>query len=198
MAIQRAKTLTNEQLSKVLQHVTNTSRRHLRDTVIILLSFKAGLRVGEIAGLDWADMTDAFGVVRQDAFQVPSDIAKKGSEREIPMHPDLYAAVCALATVIVPTRRRGADPVIRSADNAGRVSPNTLQQYIRRIYNDLGLDSCSSHSGRRSFITAASRVANVHDCSLRDVQRLAGHRDIETTELYITASAGVGKLVAAL
>ena len=50
-----------------------------------------------------------------------------------------------------------------------------------------------------SFITAAARNVAKVGCSLRDVQILAGHRSIETTQRYIDGdSAGQRRLVGLL
>ncbi|WP_253278846.1 site-specific integrase, partial [Roseobacter sp. HKCCD7390] len=55
-------------------------------------------------------------------------------------------------------------------------------------YRDLGLLGCSSHSGRRTFITNAAKKITDVGGSLRDVQYLAGHTSLHTTERYIDYS----------
>lgn len=199
----QAKTLTNEQLNAVLTYVAERSKNPIRDYVIVLLSFKAGLRAAEIAGLDWDDVTDAFGNIGQPGpggalfLTVPADVAKKGHRRSIPMHPALRAALIALKGTTPAHLTQGDQPVIRGAV-VPRMTPNNMQQYIGRLYRSMGLHGCSSHSGRRSFITAAARVANNFGCSLKDVQRIAGHKYIDTTERYVDPSTQVAMLVGAL
>jgi integrase/recombinase XerD len=78
------------------------------------------------------------------------------------------------------------------------MKPNAVTQWFRRLYARNTFEGCSSHSGRRTFITNAARKASVFNCSLRDVQRLAGHSSISTTERYIEMSPNVGNLVASI
>ncbi|WP_371039530.1 tyrosine-type recombinase/integrase, partial [Rhodosalinus sp. FB01] len=76
--------------------------------------------------------------------------------------------------------------VIRT-ERASRTSPQAVVNMFTRWYTDLGLAGCSSHSGRRTFITNAAKKISTVGGSLRDVQALAGHSSLTVTQRYIEA-----------
>lgn len=59
----------------------------------------------------------------------------------------------------------------------------------------LGYSGCSSHSGRRTFITNAARKISTVGGSLRDVQVLAGHAALSTTQRYIEPDAAAQRKI---
>lgn len=72
------------------------------------------------------------------------------------------------------------------ANNRERASgARRVVNWFHDIYQQLRLNGCSSHSGRRTFITQTARAVSKAGGSLRDVQELAGHRALSTTERYI-------------
>jgi integrase len=75
-------------------------------------------------------------------------------------------------------------PIIRSY-RGSHLKANSSVNWFVVLFKDLGFEGCSSDSGRRSYNTVAARNIHRSGCSLRDVQLLAGHRSIETTERYI-------------
>jgi integrase len=86
------------------------------------------------------------------------------------------------------TRAGGA--VIQSERGGSQgMRPSSVVNWFGNLYRELGLSGCSSHSGRRTFITNAARLVFKAGGSLRDVQQLAGHRSIEQTQSYIEPSA---------
>ena len=173
----QAKVVTAHMLRRMLQLAALTSFP-VRDRVMILLSVKTGLRACEIARLDCSMALDPRGEVA-DHLAIHDTIAKKRSGRRIPMHPDLRRALQRLLQTSEP---RG--PVIRSV-RGGYLRPSSVVNWFAALFAELDFAGCSSHSGRRTFITIAARNIHRSGCSLRDVQLLAGHRSIETTERYI-------------
>lgn len=179
MPRQPAKALEQADVRRLLRHVTRT-RHRLRNRVLILLSFKAGLRACEMAGLDWSMVLTGSGGIAPH-IAIHRSIAKRGSGRTIPLNPELATALLAL--------HRDEDwprggPVIRS-ERGARMTPRSIVNWFAGLYDDLDLDGCSSHSGRRTFITRSARLLGRSGGSLRDVQELAGHRALTTTERYI-------------
>lgn len=174
-----ARVLGGGDVRALLRYVATTRRAH-RNRVLVLLSFKAGLRACEIAGLDWSMVLRADGKLDR-IISVGNAIAKNGSGRRIPMHPDLHDALSRLHH---HGSRPRHGPVIGS-ERGAHMHPRSIVNWFADVYRELGLDGCSSHSGRRTFITRSARLLGRTGGSLRDVQELAGHRSLSTTERYI-------------
>ena len=182
MAGKQAKILTRQQVNAALRHA-RLGRYPQRDRVMVLLSFKAGLRAGEIAKLTWPMLLTADGRIA-DRIELHDGAAKKGSGRSIPLHPALRRELQKLG-------RNGVEGAVIPSERGGSqgMRPNSIVNWFRQLYREVGLNGCSSHSGRRTFITNAARLVFKAGGSLRDVQQLAGHRSIEQTQAYIDASA---------
>src|SRR6202011_3901770 len=97
----QAKTLSAADLNDLLMFASCT-RHPLRNTVIVLLSAKAGLRAGEIANLTWDMVVDANGQI-SGVIELTDNAAKKCSGRSIPVHPELVAALAAWRQIAKPS-----------------------------------------------------------------------------------------------
>lgn len=172
----QAKILSDQHIEDLLFFAQNT-RQPDRNRAIVLFSMKAGLRAAEIANLTWDMVVGPSGQVGA-VIELRDHAAKMGSGRIVPMHPELRTSLVGLRL------KCASGPVIQS-ERGGRMTSLSIVIWFSRAYNALGLDGCSSHSGRRTFITRAARLVHKTGGSLRDVQLLAGHRSIQTTQRYI-------------
>ena len=168
-----------------------TTRYPLRNRLLVLLSVKAGLRAGEIANLTWDMVLDPNGEVGT-VIELRDWAAKKRSGRLIPIHPDLRDSLVIW--------RKSALPVsaLISSERGQGMRPVSIVNWFAKAYRAIGAEGCSSHSGRRTFITRAARVAHKAGGSLRDVQLLAGHRSIQTTQRYIDGDTDAQRKLVAM
>src|SRR3989440_9183996 len=173
----QAKVLSEDDLQDLLVYASAT-RNPTRNRVIVLLSAKAGLRAGEIANLTWDMILEPKGAI-SSAIELRDHAAKKRSGRLIPLHKDLRNMLASWRGV-----NNGTGPVVLS-ERGCAMTPLSIVVWFARAYRAVGLEGCSSHSGRRTFITRAARLVHKAGGSLRDVQLLAGHRSIQTTQRYI-------------
>jgi integrase len=91
----QAKVLSDIQQRTLLRHVERETDFPTRNRVIALLSFRAGLRAKEIAGISWRMLTDTEGQV-SDSLALTNQASKGRSGRVIPLHTELRAAIVAL------------------------------------------------------------------------------------------------------
>lgn len=176
----QAKTLTPTQIRAILHHLGAT-RWPERNTAIFLLSLRAGLRAKEIASITWGMVTDAEGHLLE-CIHLTDSATKGSSGGVIPMASELQAA---LRTLQIASPSKGSGDHIVQTARSKATSAQVIINMFRVWYSDLGLVGCSSHSGRRTFITRAAKNISRFGGSLRDVQALARHRSLAMTQRYI-------------
>jgi len=88
-------------------------------------------------------------------------------------------------------------PVVYSERAAG-YSANAIAVWFLTRFREIGIKSASSHSGQRSFITAAAKKITEAGGSLRDIQELVGHYSLATMQRYIQGDTDAKRNVIAL
>ena len=190
----QAKVLDEEQIQQVLNFIRLQNSEPESDEVKFLLSVRAGLRASEIAALDMDALVTADRRIGK-VIEIRAEWSKSKRPRSIPMHPDVRNALGRLRKRFPQAMHVAIAP---NSNGTGRQSANAVTLWFARLYAAAGLRGCSSHSGRRSFITSLARRANEFNTSLRDVQHLAGHARLDTTERYIEPSLDLSALVHSL
>lgn len=189
----QAKILSKAQIETLLLHVAH-GRNANRNRVISLLSIRAGLRAKEIAHVTWS-MILASDRTLSDDIALEDWAAKGKSGRVIPIANDLKAALSAWRNEcgVVDHKAR-----IVKTERATSTSAQMIVNMFAAWFEALEYTGCSSHSGRRTFITNAARRISTVGGSLRDVQSLAGHSSLSTTQRYIEVNAEAKRRVVEL
>lgn len=184
MGLEKQAKILNRKQIEMMNVYLGSKRNGIRNQVIFLLSVRAGLRAKEIANITWSMIVDADSEI-SDRINLTNTASKGNSGRVIPINKQLKSKLIELYD-----REKGSyqhtvfERVIRT-ERADATSPQAVVNMFHRWYSDLGLTGCSSHSGRRTFITNAAKKISTVGGSLRDVQFLAGHTSLQTTQRYI-------------
>lgn len=193
----QAKTLTKAQVESVTSFLL-TRRHGLRDQTVFLLSVRAGLRAKEIANLKWSMVLGADGMVG-DSIHLTDEASKGKSGRIVPLNKQLRANLVQMLADARQDRHFGPETAyVATTERSGHTSAQAVVNMFKRWYADLGLLGCSSHSGRRTFITNAARKISTVGGSLRDVQMLAGHSSLAVTQRYIEGDSEARRRVVEL
>ena len=175
----QAKTLTNKQIDSVLDYLSR-SRSPKRNQAIFLLSVKAGLRAKEIAFLRWEMLLDADGTL-SNFLALPNNASKGRSGRQIPLNRQLKEALLDLFENESGRKDFDAKDFLVRTQRSKQTSSQAVINMFASWYRDLGMIGCSSHSGRRTFISNTARKISTVGGSLRDIQALAGYSNLQTT-----------------
>ncbi len=177
-----------------ISYLTGSAKPVPWNRAIFLLSVRAGLRAKEIRVLDLGH-ADRLGGQDGDAIHLVVQASKASSGRVIPLNKELKAALEQIQKAQVGGR---AAPFVVTRERARQTSAAAIVNLFAVWYRALGFNGCSSHSGRRGFITNAARKIGTVGGSLRDVQLLAGHASLSTTQRYIEAHADAQRRIVEL
>ncbi len=145
----------------------------LRDRAILEMMYGAGLRVGELCGLDIADVDAAARMVHV--------LGKGGNERIAPFGAKAEQALAAYLRVGRP-RLVGAEPTpaLWLNGQGRRLTDRSVRALVNRSAAAAGVPHASPHTLRHSYAThMLDRGAD-----LRAVQDLLGHASLSTTQIY--------------
>lgn len=146
-----------------------------RDAAILESLYSAGLRVGEVVGLnlDDIDLTDGVLVVRGKGKK--ERIALLGDEALVAVRhwlPDRAALLAGLGR---------ESPAVFLNKNGGRLTVRSVGRLLERYLALAGLDPRTTpHTLRHSFATHMLDAG----ADIRGVQELLGHKSLATTQIY--------------
>ena len=173
--------LTEKQVKRVLNSSKMTKYGD-RNRLVMVLSYYVGLRSCEICSLTVGDVIDGEGNVKKQVI-LKSHQTKGSKCNSIYFSGFVRDEIGTYLLKYSDLKERTTERLIQSQKGGGFTS-QTLQNLFKHLYKSVGLDDCSSHSGRRTFITTLSE----RGVSVRVIQELARHSDLGTTQRYIDVS----------
>lgn len=178
--MKQARVLTDKELKAVLNG-TKMTKHPQRNRLMVLLSYYAGLRACEIASLRVSDVMDSAGVAR-DTILLEQWQTKGTKRQQAVVSEKLRKEISTYAR----DHRAGVsrEAPLLASQKGGAFSSQTIQQAFRHLYEQVGLDGASSHSGRRTMLTKLAE-RGVH---ARVIQQIARHSSLATTQRYIEVS----------
>lgn len=176
--------LLDSDVTRLLDICTNT-RYPARNRLIVLLTYDAGLKAGEIAGLTRrAAMTD--GLVGFDL-----SVTKGQARRVVPMTPRLREAVIGTMSAVAGDPDSPLILSERCGDGTTPMRSDSISYRLYKLFEAAGMPGFSSHSGRAAFLQRAIRAARaLPAASLRDVQQMAGFKTLSSLEPYAGSDSG--------
>lgn len=167
-------TLDVDDVYHLLDRSLEGKPHQVRDRAIFELIYSSGLRVGELVGLNVADLRESEQVVRV--------LGKGGKTRIVPV------GAKAMERVVAYVEHRGrcdGDKPLFVNRSSTRLSARTVQRNLKKQLLQAGLPSTvTPHSLRHSFATHLLDSG----ADLRAIQEMLGHVSLSTTQKYTKVS----------
>lgn len=170
------KIIDKEGVQSMLDQINRKCPTGCRNYAILMVMYRAGLRVGEVCNLTPRDVNLETGTI-----YVQQSKGKK--DRYVPMDNDIIKA-CQEWLKVSPK-----NDYFFCTLKGGKLDPRYIREMCYRISEKAGVyiqdgaekKKVSPHKLRHSFATS---VLSDGTCNIRDVQQLLGHSSLNTTMIY--------------
>lgn len=174
-------TLTPDEADRLLAQPAELgdTPKALRDTALLEVLYATGMRVSELASLTLDDLDLGAGTIRC--------VGKGNKERVMPLYAEAAQAVQAYLEKGRPalSGRDATERTLFLNPRGKQLTRQGLWLIIKGYARQLGLeDKVTPHTLRHSF---ATHMLN-GGAGLREVQKLLGHANISTTQVYTHVS----------
>jgi integrase/recombinase XerD len=171
------KAISRESIERLLAApASDTSAKARRDQALLELLYASGMRVTELVSLDVEDIDPKEGSVR---VRGKKNLSK---ERVIAIaQPALDAVVAYLEKGRIQLLRDPNETALFLNHRGQRLTRQGLWLIIKHYVDEVGIpEDVTPHTLRHSF--AAHKLSQGK--SLQDIQKLLGHANISTTQVY--------------
>jgi integrase/recombinase XerD len=168
----RAAVLSAEQIAAMLAATTSA-----RDQALVHLLTAGAMRIGEATLLTWSDVDLTTGRIA-----IPGGITKTGAGRSLTLPAPSIQAM-TIWQQECPRSKTGW--IFPGSPVRHPISTRQGQRIVARLAAACGLQGVSSHSFRRSALTAAHQAG----LPLRAVAQISGHQSLAALERYLDAGA---------
>ena len=173
--------LSTEEVGKLLNAPPTADILGIRDRAILETMYSAGVRVGELVGMNLGDLDPDCGLVRvvhgkgkRERFAPIGSFAKKSLAAWFPIRKEMIAESKR------PYKDSPEMPLFLNKF-AGRLTTRSVGRMLEKYLKITGLDRRTTpHSLRHSFATHLLD----RGLDIRSVQELLGHKSIITTQIY--------------
>lgn len=174
------KALSVEQVSRLIDSVTEDDPVGLRDRALLEVLYATGARVGEVVGLALDDVFDTEG----DTASMLRVVGKGNRERLVPLGRRAQQAVEAYVVRARPVLAKASkkhSAALFLGQRGSALSRQSVWLVLQHRSQKVGLEgSISPHTLRHSCATHLLQGG----ADIRVVQELLGHQSVQTTQIY--------------
>ena len=175
------KVLSQDDIVKLFQATqTIEGPEGIRLKALLEILYASGLRVSELVGLPLLACP-----LHPHSPRILRILGKGNKERLVPMGDQAYQALqeyLKIRSYFMPTKKSDSPFVFPSTSKSGHLTRQRFGQLLKILATEAGLnsDNVSPHVLRHAFATHVLH----NGADLISVQKMLGHADISTTEIY--------------